>query len=90
MKNYDGQRFIQVGRHRADALAGAVAEGVDLGPRGEQIREIGQTLETMSGALRLKLAELGADTRIDGHKVELDQLTRMARVARAYGLGAGS
>lgn len=67
------------------ALAGAFAEGVDLGPRGAQIRALGESLETMIEALRLKLAGLGGQLETGGTLLDLDQLTRMAKAARTYG-----
>jgi hypothetical protein len=69
-----------------EALAGAFAEGVDLGPRGEQIRQLGLTLEAMIEALRIRLVELGAEVQIDGPPLRLEQLARMARAARIYGI----
>ena len=69
------------------AIAGAGAvEGVDLGSREEQIRQLGLTLEAMIEALRIRLAELGAEVQIDGRHLDLVQLKRMARAARTYGL----
>ncbi|MCJ2089058.1 hypothetical protein MKK88_24175 [Methylobacterium sp. E-005] len=67
-------------------LAGAFAEGVDLGPRGAQIRALGESLETMIEALRLELAGLGERPQIDDMELDLDQLSRMAKNARTYGM----
>ncbi|MCJ2132516.1 hypothetical protein MKK69_00255 [Methylobacterium sp. J-026] len=69
------------------ALAGAFAEGVDLGPRGAQIRALGESLETMTAALRLVLAGLCDRLQVDGMELDLAQLTRMAKAARTYGIG---
>ncbi|MCJ2084867.1 hypothetical protein MKK88_02515 [Methylobacterium sp. E-005] len=68
------------------ALAGAFAEGVDLGPRGAQIRALGESLATMIEALRPKLAGLGERLQIDEMELDLTQLSRMAEAARAYGI----
>ncbi|XYD12708.1 hypothetical protein R1A27_34790 (plasmid) [Methylobacterium sp. NMS12] len=72
-----------------EALAGAFVEGVDLGSRGEQIRQLGLTLEAMIEALRIRLAELGAEVQIDGRQLDLVQLARMARAARTYRMEEG-
>ena len=40
----------------------------------------------MIEALRIELSGLGAQVQVDGKPLDLDQLTRMARAARAYGL----
>ncbi|MCJ2089547.1 hypothetical protein MKK88_26680, partial [Methylobacterium sp. E-005] len=69
------------------ALAGAFAEGVDLGPRGAQIRALGESLTTMIEALRPKLAGFGERLQIDEMELDLTQLSRMAEAARAYGIG---
>lgn len=69
------------------ALAGAFAEGVDLGPRAAQIRALGESLDTMIAALRLVLVDLGERLQIDDTNLDLDQLVRMARAARTYGIG---
>ncbi|WCS28922.1 hypothetical protein LOK46_32550 (plasmid) [Methylobacterium sp. NMS14P] len=69
-----------------EALAGAFAEKVDLGPRAEQIRQLGRSLEMMIEALRIRLVELGAEVQTDGQPLRLEQLTRMARAVRADGL----
>ena len=73
------------------ALAGAFAEGVDLGPRGAQIRALGESLETMIEALRLELVGLGellqVDDVTDAVELDLEQLIRMATAARTYGIG---
>ena len=68
-------------------LAGAFAEGVDLGPRASQIRTLGESLAAMIEALRPKLAGLGERLQIDGMELDLAQLTRMAKAARTYGIG---
>ncbi|MCJ2063221.1 hypothetical protein MKK63_10920 [Methylobacterium sp. J-088] len=68
-------------------LAGAFAEGVDLGPRGAQIRALGASLETMIEALRLVLVDLGERPQVDDVELDLDRLTRMAKAARTYGIG---
>ena len=77
--------FDEVQGHTA-ALAGAFAEGVNLGPRGAQIRALGESLGTMIEALRLKLAGPGRHLQIDVTLLDFDQLTRMARAARTYGI----
>ena len=69
------------------ALAGAYAEGADLGPRGQQIRALGESLDIMIAALRLELDGLGGRLQADDLEPNLDQLTRMAKAARAYGTG---
>ena len=68
-------------------LAGAFAEGMDLGPRGVQIRALGESLDTMIAALRLVLVDLGECLQIDDTDLDLDQLARMAKAARTYGIG---
>ncbi|MCJ2016936.1 hypothetical protein MKK84_05765 [Methylobacterium sp. E-065] len=68
------------------ALTGAFAEGVDLGPRAAQIRALGESLDTMIAALRLVLVYLGEGLQIDDTDLDLDQLARMARAARTYGI----
>lgn len=66
-------------------LAGAFAEGVDLGPRGAQIRALGESLDAMIEALRLELGGLCTRLQIDDMELDLDQLTRMVQAARTYG-----
>lgn len=70
-----------------ETLAGAFAEGVDLGPRGPQIRALGQSLEAAIEALRLKLSTVGSRVQIAGQTLNLDQLAQMAQAARTYGIG---
>ncbi|MCJ2133307.1 hypothetical protein MKK69_04370 [Methylobacterium sp. J-026] len=53
------------------ALAGAIAEGVNLGPRGAQIRAKGESLETMTAALRPELAGLCDQLEVDGMELDL-------------------
>jgi hypothetical protein len=74
-------------RGLTEALAGAFAEGVDLGPRAPQIRALGQSLEAAIEALRLKLGAFGSQVQIAGQTLDLNQLARMARAARTYGTG---
>lgn len=69
-----------------DALAGAFADGVDLGPRGAQIRALGRSLETTIAALRKSLVGLGDATGKVETLAKLDGLNRMARAARTYGM----
>ena len=69
---------------RTEALNGAFAEGVDLGPRGAQIRALGGSMATMIEALRLRLTSLSGQLQIDATLLDLDQLTRVAEAARTY------
>lgn len=72
-------------RQHTEVLAGAFAEGIDLGSRGAQIRDLGRALETAIDALRSKLVELNGELQFDTELLRLNQLTRMARIAQAYG-----
>lgn len=68
------------------ALTGAFAEDIDLGPRGAQIRTLGESLDGMIEALRVTLAGLCTRPQVEDLDLDLDQLTRMAKAARTYGI----
>ncbi|MCJ2085837.1 hypothetical protein MKK88_07500 [Methylobacterium sp. E-005] len=68
------------------ALTGAFAEDVDLGPRGAQIRALGESLDRIIEALRLTLVDLCTRLQVEDADLDLDQLTRMAKAARTYGM----
>jgi hypothetical protein len=76
---------VRSNHERAGRLATALAEmieaGRDLGPRGAQIRGLGQSLEALVRTLRAELTQLGVEDRLDGSMSALD---RMASVASAY------
>ena len=73
-------------RDLTDALMGAFAEGVNLGPRGVQIRSLGQSLEADVEALRALLADLGVQEGVDGAPSDFDGVIRLAHAARNYGI----
>ncbi|EIZ81862.1 hypothetical protein WYO_5450 [Methylobacterium sp. GXF4] len=73
-------------RDLTEALAGAFAEGVDLGPRGPQIRLLGQALETMVHALQAELTRLRLREDSNGAALDLEGIVRLARAAGSYGI----
>ena len=73
-------------RGLTEALAGAFAEDVDLGPRGPQIRLLGQALETMVQALQAELTRLGLREDANGVTLDLEGIVHLARAARSYGI----
>lgn len=69
----------------SSALAGAFAEGVDLGPRGDHIRSLGRSLDITIAALRRALIEIGEPSGSAEIFDLLDRLVPITRAARSYG-----
>ena len=72
-------------------LSGALAEGIDLGPRGSHIRALGVSLETLLAKLRAEIARNFMPASTDTPEMRLartalDQLVRDVEtlIARAY------
>lgn len=69
---------------RARSLAGAFAEGADLGPRGPQIRELGRSIDILVQALRQELARGRLSERLPVLEAKLATVARAARIAQSY------
>jgi len=71
-------------RRLAATLAAVIEDGGDPGPRGAQIRSLGQSLEGLVQTLRTELEKLGLSNDLEALTGKLE---RLALLARSYPVG---